>query len=150
MRAFAACVTVFFGFGMASMAACSSDSTTSAAAGAAGEAGDTSTGGSTAGTGGGPVAEAGSAGSAGAAGAPAGCSFESDACQACLKSNCLDKLTACSSDAACDGALTDLQGCACDPSKTTLDCETAFQSGGGDKATIVITCFNDNCATACQ
>jgi hypothetical protein len=155
MRAFSACLAVVLGFSTCYMAACSSDS--DAGGGAAGDAGESSTAGSSGKTGssgapGAAGATPGAAGEApGAAGAPASdCAFTSDTCTGCLTDSCGSQESDCIGDNSCSKGLSDLLPCACDASKTTEECETAFATTGKDPATALITCFNAHCAAACS
>jgi hypothetical protein len=145
MRAFAACLSVVLGLGAFSVVACSSDATTTAAGGGTGEAGAAPSAGS-----GGKASSGGAPGAAGEAGAPAStCSFDSDACQSCVPMKCPDQVAACGSDSACLGALSGLDGCVCGGTSLAT-CETNFAKDGGDPAAPLVTCFNDNCKTACE
>jgi hypothetical protein len=63
---------------------------------------------------------------------------------------CGTEVNTCSTDAACGGGIAPLRTCACDPSMTIEQCETDFAMTGGDPAAVLVTCFNANCATACQ
>jgi hypothetical protein len=136
MRAFAACLAVVLGLGAFSVVACSSDAST-AAGGEAGEAPSAGGGGMTS-----------SGGATGEAGAPA-CAYDSSTCQDCVTGKCTDQVTACGNDDACLSALTGIRGCIC--GGTSVDtCEMNFAKDGGDPAAPLVTCFNANCATACQ
>lgn len=136
MRALSTCLSVILGMSVCYLAACSSDSD-----GTGGAGGGSSMAGSS--------GKAGSSGSPGAAGAPGDCAFISDDCTNCLMAKCGTKETDCLGDNSCSKGLSALVGCACDPSMTTQDCETAFSTTGGDPADALISCFNDNCTTAC-
>jgi hypothetical protein len=136
MRAFSACLTVFLGLGAFSVVACSSDASTTAAGGASGETNSAGGGGAT-GIGGG-TSEAGA------------CSFDAPGCGTCLQDKCGTETVTCGSDDTCAGALSALEGCACDASKTIDECKTTFGQNGGDPAAPLVTCYNDNCTTACE
>ena len=157
MRAFAACLTVVLGFGAFSAVGCSSDAKTGGTAGEAGEAGASPTAGSAGKPSGGAPGEGGAPGTAGAtpeggaAGAPAStCSFDQTPCTTCLQTKCGTKLEACTGVDACGLALSALEGCACDTSKTIDECKTTFGQDGGDPAAPLVTCYDDNCTTACE
>jgi hypothetical protein len=143
MRAFAACLTAVLGFAAFSVVACSSDATTTTPAGEAGEAGAPS---SPAAGGGGATSTGGGTGEAGAS----TCAYDSDACRTCLGTKCSTQAQACLGDNACSGALSVLEGCACDPSKTFDDCATAFGQSGKVPAADLVTCYTDNCTADCQ
>jgi len=138
MRAFAACLSVVLGLGAFSVVACSSDATTTAAGGEAGEAPAVGGGGMT------------STGGATAEGGASSCTFDSDACAACLQGKCATEAGGCVADDACGAALSVLEGCACDASKTIDECKTAFGQSGGDPAAVLVTCYDANCMSACQ
>ncbi|MEP7051386.1 MAG: hypothetical protein ABJB12_13585, partial [Pseudomonadota bacterium] len=71
------------------------------------------------------------------------------ACGKCLVDKCGAQVTACSKATDCNGALSNLEPCACDPDKTPVMCETAFTADGGDQAPPLVDCFNQNCASVC-
>ncbi|MEO8901298.1 MAG: hypothetical protein ABI488_06315 [Polyangiaceae bacterium] len=172
MRAFSACLAVVLGLGTCYLAACSSDSDAGGNAGDAGEsssagssgksgssgAGGDTTGaaGDTTGAGGDTTGAAGDTTGAagdttGAAGAAStACAFESDACTGCFQKECATELAACAPAVDCGGAISDLDACACDSTKSAEQCETAFVTNGGTKAQPLVDCFNANCATACS
>ncbi len=154
MRAFAACLTVVLGFGAFSAVGCSSDATTGGTPGEAGEAGATTSptpGGAGMSPGGGAAGEGGASGAGAEAGAPAStCSFDSDACRTCLGSKCMTQSATCINDDACGQALSTLDGCACDASKSFDDCATAFGQSGKTPAADLVTCYTDNCTADCQ
>ncbi|HEY4106474.1 MAG TPA: hypothetical protein VGM44_21385 [Polyangiaceae bacterium] len=125
---------------VAGMAACSSSDDTSAA----GSAGDTSAGGTTS-TGGT------TAGGTTAAGGAADCTFASDDCGTCIGTNCQAEEQACTTDQMmCEAPFFGLADCVCGGTMSLSDCETAFKTAGGDKATALADCFDANCTTACQ
>jgi hypothetical protein len=143
MRALSACLTVLLGLGMVGLAACSSSSSDDSAAAGSGGA---DTGGS------GGAATAGSGGSdIGAAGAGPECSFTSDACEACIKTSCSDEFSACmADDSTCGAALGPLGLCLCDSTTSTADCETTFETAGGDSATAFAMCVDTDCQAECE
>jgi hypothetical protein len=160
MRAFKASLTVILGIAAGSLgiSACSDSTDASGTGGAAGktstgeagEAGETSgVGGSgTAGSGAGG-ASAGSTGDAGAAGAGE-CSFQSQACLACIGGKCMTQAGACQADAECGPGIGGLVLCACDPENTLAECKTSFSESGGDAADALIECYDANCTEVCE
>ena len=155
MRALSACLTVVLGLGVAAIAACSSTASDTGTGGTGGQAtGGTSAGGASAGSssaGKGGSAAAGTsssaAGDTGSAGAAA-CSFESDACIACVASKCGTPVGACKG--ACGTALSNLDGCLCNSSSSPAECETKFITDGGDQGKAVADCFDANCKSVCE
>jgi hypothetical protein len=147
MRALTACLTVVLGLGVAAMAACSSTSDSTATGGTGGtSSGGTSAGGTaTGGTGGSAVGAAGDNGAAGAA----ECSFDSDACTACLAGNCAESLGTCAMDNDCGASLSALRPCVCGGSTSPVECETTF-IGDGDLQKALADCFDANCKTECE
>jgi hypothetical protein len=150
MRALSACLTVVLGLGVVAMAACSSTSSDDTAGGgtAGGATAGTSAGGASAGTSSGGTSPS-AAGDTGAGGAA--CSFESDACTACLQTSCKDELGACIGDSTgkCSAGVTALDPCLCNSTTSAAECETTF-IGGGDLQKSLATCFDTNCKSACE
>jgi hypothetical protein len=141
MRAFAVCLTVCLGFGVFSAVACSSDATTGGSGAEAGEA-------PTAGKGGGASGGATGVGEGGAGGST--CAYDSDKCRTCLGTKCMTQAGACIGDDACGQALSVLEGCACNPSKTFDQCAMDFGQAGKVPAADLVTCFTDNCTADCM